>query len=80
MTNFQEVIQELALIHEDSDVPKNIRSRIKDMMDSLGANEGDQQIIVDKTIQSLDDISNDPNLPSFTRTQIWSVMSSIESK
>ncbi len=80
MVDVQEVIQELSAIKEDSDVPKNIRERIREMILSLNSDGEDFQLKVDKTIQNLDDISNDPNLPSFTRTQIWGVMSSMESE
>ena len=29
----------------------------------------------DKALQELDEISDDPNIPSFTRTQIWNIVS-----
>jgi len=30
-------------------------------------------------LQELDDISSDPNMPSYVRTQIWNVVSQLES-
>ena len=68
----------LSQIEEDDTIPKNMRVKIKDMICSLdGCNE---DIIVDKAIQELDNIADDPGLPSYAKTQIWNAVSILESK
>jgi len=37
------------------------------------------EIRIDKSLQGLDEISDDPNLSSYTRMQIWNVVSVLES-
>lgn len=80
MTSTQEIIEALSAIEQDTDVPKNIRTKISEMIMTLGNTAEDFELKIDQTIQRLDELSSDPNLPSFTRTQIWSVMSCMEGK
>lgn len=68
----------LTQIEEDNTVPRNIRSRIRDILSVLNG-EGEESIKLDKSLQELDLLSDDPNVPSFTRTQIWNAMSLLES-
>ena len=76
-----EIIKNLQLIEEDTTIPKNARSRIKNTI-SILACEGDSNIDIkiDRSLEELGDVVDDPNLPSDTRMQIWSVVSIIESK
>ena len=72
------ILEILNEIEMDDSVPKNMRAKIKDMICSLdGCNE---DIIVDKAIQELDNIADDPGLPSYAKTQIWNAVSILESK
>ncbi|MEK6861465.1 MAG: UPF0147 family protein [Nanoarchaeota archaeon] len=81
MANVQEIISILSLIEEDNTVPKNIRTKIKSAMVILEEPNGQSlDVKFDKIIQDLDDLSNDPNLPPYTRTQIWNVVSTLESR
>ncbi len=73
-----EVIALLAQIEVDYTVPKNIRSKVRDILSILNG-EGEESIKLDKSLQELDLLSNDPSVPSFTRTQIWNAMSLLES-
>ncbi len=68
----------LIQISEDRTVPKNIRENAKKSKDILDSKE-DLTVRVDRAIQILDEVSDDPNLPAYTRTQIWSVVSALES-
>ncbi len=76
----QEVLGVLSQIEQDDTVPKNIRLKVKEASLILQDNNAKvQQVKVDKIIQELDDLGNDSNLPMYTRTQIWGVISSLES-
>ena len=71
------VVNLLNEILEDQSVPKNVRAQIQKIIASL--KDGSEiSIKLSKAMNELDDISSDVNIQSFTRTQIWNVVSSIE--
>ena len=41
--------------------------------------EGDLELRKDASIHALEDIDDDPNIPMFTRTSIWNIVSMLES-
>ena len=79
MDKILEVLGLLNQIENDFTVPKNIRYKIRIMIEFLNKDDCDTAIKIDKSLQSLDEISDDPNVPSYTRTQIWNVVSLLES-
>ncbi len=63
---------------EDTSVPRNIRSKISDAKDKI-LNEGEKKDIrISTSIYILEDISNDVNMPTHTRTEIWQIISELE--
>lgn len=63
---------------EDTSVPRNIRSRISEAKDKI-LNEGEKKDIrITTSIYILEDISNDVNMPTHTRTEIWQIISELE--
>ncbi len=81
MANIQQVMDILSVIEEDNSVPRNVRVKIKSAMCMLEGSNGDAlDVAFDKILQELDNLSEDPNLPTYTRTQIWSLVSSLESR
>jgi hypothetical protein len=80
MKEMNGVLELLSMIEQDNSVPKNIRCKIKEAMDCLNNSQIESSVTVDKAIQNLDELSGDPNVPMFTRTQIWSAISALESK
>jgi len=75
----RDVIDVLSSIEKDFSVPKNVRVRIKNAYSVLEADGKSMAVRIDQSLQELDDISDDPNIPSYTRTQIWNVVSMLES-
>ncbi len=73
-----EIIRSLSEILEDQTVPKNIRIKVENSIKALKENENDISIGVDKAIQELDDVADDPNIEQYTRTQIWGIVSMLE--
>ena len=65
-------------INEDRSVPRNIRTSVQEAKDNLNDTKQDLEIRISNAISVLDSISNDPNLPIYTRTQIWNVVSMLE--
>ena len=78
MERLEQVKELLIQISEDRTVPRNIRESAKKSKEILDSQE-DLTVRVDRAIQILDEVSDDPNLPAYTRTQIWSVVSALES-
>ena len=74
----KQIIESLTEMSEDSTVPRNVRSKITDAIQALNE-DTDLSLKVDKALQHLDDISNDTNIQPYTRTQIWNVVSLLES-
>ena len=75
----RDVIDVLSSIEKDFSVPKNVRIRIKNAYSALEKDGKSIAVRIDQSLQELDDISDDPNIPSYTRTQIWNVVSMLES-
>tara|TARA_Y100000310_G_scaffold332510_1_gene408233 strand:- start:2880 stop:3125 length:246 start_codon:yes stop_codon:yes gene_type:complete len=66
-------------IEEDSTVPKSIKLRMKQACLLLEDNNFAISVRVDKSLQCLDELEEDPNIPAYTRTQIWNIVSRLES-
>ena len=76
----QVIVEDLSSIEKDSTIPKNVRLRIKTAIDLLNTNDKNLNLRIDKSIQELGDVADDPNVPPYTKMQIWSVVSQLESK
>jgi uncharacterized protein (UPF0147 family) len=59
--------------------PKNIRKDITNIIEELKSGEYSVSVRAANTISSLDDITQDPNLPSYVRTALWQAVSTLES-
>jgi len=76
---FENVHDILEQVMGDKTVPKNIRDKVQEILEECCKDDKETSLIVDTVIQDLDNINSDPNLPAFTRTQIWNVVSLLES-
>lgn len=68
----------LSLINEDTTTPRNIRRAAKEALDSLMISGLTEAVRAAQAISILDEISQDTNMPPYTRTRIWNVVSLIE--
>ena len=73
-----DIIEGLDEIKDDTTVPKNIRLKIGTIMKILEDNDVELSIKISKAQQELDDISEDSNIQAYTRTQLWNVVSLLE--
>ena len=64
----------------DSTVPRNIRAVMSDAVNKMVSNEKPTEInvAIGTAIYLLEDVSSDINMPSHTRTEIWTVISQLE--
>ena len=69
----------LSSISDNPSTPRNIRKLIKDSIDILKDESLSVGVRAANAISMLEDVSQDPNIPSFSRVTIWSAVSSLES-
>ncbi|MBT3463612.1 hypothetical protein HOD20_05715 [archaeon] len=74
-----QLIESLEMLKEDHGIPRNIKTKIGEISQILKSNE-DNNLKINKALNILDEISNDDNLQSFTRTQIWNLVSMLEAE
>jgi len=73
--------QALGVLNEvsnDNTTPRNIRRAAKSAMDMLQVADLSLGVRAANAISILDDISQDPNMPQYTRTRIWQSVSFLE--
>ena len=68
----------LSMISEDRTTPRNIRRVAKNALDMLAGDTMTRAVKAANVISILDDISQDPNMPPYTRTRIWNIVSLLE--
>lgn len=64
-------------LKDDAAVPKNVRTRIERIIGVLNSNL-EMQIKASKALNELEEIADDVNLQSYTRTQVWNAVSILE--
>ena len=73
----ENIIGTLNELRDDQTVPKNVRTVIEGIVDTL-KEDTTLSIKINKALNELDEIASDVNLQSYTRTQIWSIVSLLE--
>ncbi|HDI02797.1 MAG TPA: hypothetical protein ENF95_01535 [Candidatus Aenigmarchaeota archaeon] len=76
--DIETIIQALSQIKDDRTVPKNIRASCEECIKDLQNENEELSVRINACISTLDEVSNDPNIPSYTRTQIWNIVSMLE--
>ena len=79
MKDLEPIVKLLTNIIEDRTVPRNIRAAAEEAKKELTEKTNNTwDIRLSSAISVLDEITNDPNMPLHTRTQIWNVVSMLE--
>ena len=71
------VCEMLEQIVNDRTVPKNIRAAAEEAHATINGT-AEVELKISTAISTLDDIINDTNMPMYTRTQIWNIVSMLE--
>ncbi len=74
----KEVIVVMSELLNDNTVPRNIKAKIETIIHSLGENT-DKSLRLNKALSILEEISDDNNIQPYTRTQLWNIVSMLES-
>ena len=75
----KEAIDTLNLIVSTNSTPKTIKKSVTDLVTDLVKEEYSLSVRAANTISLLDDVTQDPNMPSYVRTQLWQAVSKFES-
>ena len=73
----KDIIDALSELSIDLAVPKNIKNKIRDMI-SILEDDSELSIRINKVLNELDEIADDPNMQSYTRVQILNIASLLE--
>jgi uncharacterized protein (UPF0147 family) len=74
----QNSIDTLNQVASNPSTPKNIRKNIQDLANDLESEEYSMSVRASNAISLLDDITQDPNVPSYVRVTLWQAVSSLE--
>lgn len=78
MAGFDKIASGLRMLLEEQGTPRNVREKVQGMLKAISAG-GDTQLLADKLLMELEDLQSDVNIPSYVRTQIWSISGMLES-
>ena len=73
-----QAIATLEEIASNPSTPKNIKKSITDLTTELKKQEYSVSMRAANAISLLDDITQDPNMPSFVRVTLWQAVSTLE--
>ncbi len=75
----KDAIQILEQIATNNATPKTIKKSTIEMVNSLKNDEDSMSVRAANATSMLDDITQDPNMPSFVRVSLWQAVSKLES-
>ena len=75
----KEAIDTLNLIVSTNSTPKTVKKSITDLVTELVKEEDALAVRAANAVSLLDDITQDVNMPSYVRTQLWQAVSKLES-
>ena len=79
LESLNNAVATLNQIATNSSTPRNIRKNIAELIEGLKSGEYSISVRAVNTISLLDDVTQDPNLPSYVRTPLWQAVSTLES-
>ena len=74
----REIIGLMDMVISDTSIPKNIRRAVSEARDTLRTND-EISTKLGSAVYSLEAVGEDINMPMHARTQIWTILSALES-
>ncbi|MDP3990132.1 MAG: UPF0147 family protein [archaeon] len=74
-STIQDAIDCLKVLQEETDISKKFRERMSVIINILNSNE---ELFIEKALNELDEL-NSLDIPSYHRTQVWDIISLLES-
>lgn len=79
-TSLHKIFNLLDDVSQDNAVPRNIRKNAQLISAKLKQTELAFPVRLNAAVSLLDEMSNDPNIPLHSRTQLWQVASLLEAE
>ena len=79
LESLNNAVSTLNQIATNLSTPRNIRKNIAELIEGLKSDEYSISVRAVNTISLLDDVTQNPNLPSYVRTSLWQAVSTLES-
>ncbi len=76
--NVAKLLEMMKEIVDDRTVPKNIKTAVEEAMKELSNRDNELMVRINGCVSILDEIATDPNIPLYTRTQLWTIVSLVE--
>lgn len=73
-----EAVETMDQISKNASTPKTVKKLLTDLLDEINTSEYSMSVRAANAISQLDDITQDPNVPSYVRTQLWQAVSKLE--
>lgn len=74
----QDIIDALSEVSDDNTVPKNVKAKIESAIKILGDESAELSVRVNKALNEFEEIADDANMQTYTRTQVWNIVSLLE--
>ena len=76
--NVKDIIASISELRDDATVPKNVKEKVLAVIQMLNDEKEELSMRIDKVLQILDGVAEDTNLQSYSRTQVWNIVSMLE--
>lgn len=77
--SFELALQTLTQVAANPTTPKNIKKNLTDLISNLKTGQDPISVRAANAISQLDDVTQDPNMPSYVRVTLWQAVSTLES-
>ncbi len=74
----KEALDSLNQLSVNPTTPKTIKKTLSDLINDLQKEEDSLSVRASNAISVLDDITQDPNMPSYVRVILWQAVSKLE--
>ena len=78
VNSVKDIVASISELKDDTTVPKNVKEKVQEIIETLNNEKAELSMRIDKALQILDSIAEDSNLQSYTRTQVWNLVSMLE--
>ena len=72
-----EIIGVIEDMLDDNTVPKNVKRKLEVSLEILNSKD-EMSVKINKVLSELEELSEDSNMQSYTRTQLWNIVSMLE--
>ncbi|MCD6434915.1 MAG: UPF0147 family protein [Clostridiales bacterium] len=78
MADFTELLEIVAQMSEDEEIPKRVRESVKEIKNILEAQDEEEDIKINNCLELIEDFGSGSEINSYTRAKIWSLVSKLE--